>query len=212
MGEDDDAAPISAADSLRLIEEQRSATARSLIPDPRLIYWPWGIAWLVGFGLLYLRFGPAGRVTVNLPDWLPLSTLYVLMIAAVVVSGVAGARVSRHMSGVSSVAGALYGWSWFLAFAGFSTLAIRLSPHLTDEWNGLLWAAGSVGVVGVLYLAGGTIWGSRDLFALGLWITVVNIVGVIAGPGWHSLIVSLGGGGGMLVAGLVFYGAPGRRA
>ena len=60
--DDDDAAPVSAAESLRLIEAQRAATERSLTPDPRLIYWPWGVAWLVGFGLLFLRYGPDGQV------------------------------------------------------------------------------------------------------------------------------------------------------
>ena len=209
MGEED-AAPASAADTLRLIEEQRSVAERSLTPDPRLIYWPWGIAWLVGFGLFFLRFGPNDRVFVHMPVWLPLSTLYALMIAAFVISGVAGARVSRHMSGVSSVTGAMYGYSWFLGFAGFIALAIRLSPHLSDDWTGLLWAAGSIGVVGLMYLNGGAIWRSRDLFVLGLWITVVNILGVIAGPGWHSLIISLGAGVAMVIVGALAHFKPGR--
>jgi hypothetical protein len=206
----DDETPFNAADTLRIIEEQRSTTARSLTPDARLIYWPWGIAWLVGFGLFFLRFGPNNRVFVDMPAWLPLSTLYALMIVAFVVSGVAGARVSRHMSGVSSVTGALYGWSWFLGFAGFIALAARLSPHLSDEWTGLLWAAGSIGVVGLMYLNGGAIWRSRDMFVLGLWITAVNIIGVIVGPGWHSLVISLGAGAAMIITGTLAHLKPGR--
>ena len=65
---DEDETPFNAADTLRLIEEQRSTTQRSLTPDPRLLYWPWGFAWLVGFGLLFLRFGPNGRVFVDMPE------------------------------------------------------------------------------------------------------------------------------------------------
>src|SRR5262245_50622440 len=98
----EDPAPASPAESLRLIEAQRAAAQRSLSPDPRLIYWPWGIAWFVGFGLLYLRFGPDNKVTVDLPAWLPLTTLFVLMGIAFVVSGVAGARSGRQISGDSS--------------------------------------------------------------------------------------------------------------
>jgi len=41
-----------------MIQAQQAATRRSLEPDPRLIYWPWGFAWLIGFGLLFLRHGP----------------------------------------------------------------------------------------------------------------------------------------------------------
>jgi hypothetical protein len=207
---DDDAAPISAADTLRLIDEQRAAAERSLTPDPRLLYWPWGIAWLVGFGLLFLRYGPDNRILVDMPSWLPLSTLFSLMTVAFVVSGVAGAKSSRHMSGQSSVTGALYGWTWFLAFGGFTALASRVSPHLPYEWSGLLWGAGSVGVVGLMYLNGGAIWRTRDLFALGLWITVINILGIIAGPGWHSLVISLGAGAAMIIVGTLSHLRPGR--
>jgi hypothetical protein len=201
--EDDEAAPPSAAETLRLIQEQQDATERSLTPDPRLIYWPWGIAWLIGFGLLFLRFGPHGRSFVHLPSWLPLTILYVLMVVAFVVSGLAGARAGKQVRGQSARKGAMYGWSWFLAFVGFYALAARLSPYLPYEYNGLLWAAGSVGIVGVLYLAGGAVWNTRDLFVLGLWVTLVNIAGVIAGPGWHSLVIAIGAGGGLLVAGAV---------
>jgi hypothetical protein len=207
---EDDPAPISAADTLRLIEEQRAATERSLTPDPRLLYWPWGVAWLVGFGLLFLRYGPDNRILFDMPSWLPLSTLYALMVAAFVVSGWAGAKAWRHMSGQSSVTGALYGWTWFLAFGGFSALAIRVSPHLPPEWSGLLWGAGSVGVVGLMYLNGGAIWRSRDLFVLGLWITAINILGIVAGPGWHSLVISLGAGGAMIITGAMAHLRPGR--
>jgi hypothetical protein len=200
---DDDNAPPTAADSLRLIEEQTAATERSLTPDPRVIYWPWGLAWLIGFALLYLRFGPRDQVLWDIPGWLPLATLYTLMAMAFVVSGVAGARAGRQVRGESSTKGTMYGISWFLGFAGTATVASRLSGLLPEAETGLMWAALSVGVVAVLYLAGGAVWGSRDLFVLGVWIGVVNILGVLAGPGWHSLIISVAGGGGLIVFGLL---------
>ena len=50
-------------------------------------------------------------------------------------------------------------------------------------------------------MAGGAIWLDRDLFRLGVWISVINLAGVLAGPGWHALVVSVAGGGGILVAG-----------
>ena len=67
----------------------------------------------------------------------------------------------------------------------------------------MLWSALSVAVVGMLYMAGAAIFQARDMFTLGAWITLVNIGGVLAGPGWHSLVISLAGGGGLLVGGLV---------
>jgi hypothetical protein len=43
------------------------------------------------------------------------------------------------------------------------------------------------------------------MFVLGVWITVLNIAGVLAGPGWHSLLIAVLGGGGMLGTGVVFW-------
>lgn len=199
----EDEAPVSASESLRLIQAQQGDAARSLSPDPRLIYWPWGLAWGIGFGLLFLRHGPDERVRVDLPASLPLITLYVLMVIAFVVSGVAGARANRDVSGDSASRGRKYGLTWFAGFAGVTVLCIHFSRLLPPPEVGLLWAAASVGLVGILYLAGSAIWQSHDLFFLGLWLTISNIAGVLAGPGWHSLIISVAGGGGLLVAGLV---------
>ncbi|HEY2674304.1 MAG TPA: transporter [Rugosimonospora sp.] len=201
----DEAAPVSAAESLRLIEAQRDAAVRSLSPDPRLIYWPWGLAWLIGFGLLFLRHGPHERVRVNMPNELPLATLFALMIIAFLVSGVAGARANRQISGDSSLRGLRYGLSWLAGFAGNAVICAHFSNLLPPPEVGLLWSATSVGLVGVLYLAGSATWQSRDLFVLGIWLTISNIAGVLAGPGWHSLVISVAGGGGLLVAGFVVW-------
>jgi hypothetical protein len=207
---DDDAAPTSAADSLRLIREQRAATERSLSPDPRLTYWPWGIAWLVGFGLLYLRHGPQERPLWNIPGYLPLTVLFTLMIAALVISSAAGIRSGRAVRGESSTKGFMYGFSWFLGFAGFMTIAGHFSDFLPAPERGLLWAATSVGVVSVLYLAGGAVWGAPELFVLGCWIGVLNIAGVVAGPGWHSLVIAVAGGGGLVLGGFLAWRRMGR--
>jgi hypothetical protein len=206
----DDAPPASAEESMRLIREQRARTGRSLVPDPRLMYWPWGIAWLVGFGLLYLRFGPDGRVLVNMPVGLPLTTLFVLMGGALVVTTIGGVRAGRHVSGESSVKGLTYGLTWFFGFTGLGVTAGYLSDFLPEAQVGLMWAAFSVNLVAVLYIAGAAVWSDRSMLVLGIWMMVSNIAGVLAGPGWHSLVISLAGGGGVLVAGLVAWLRLGR--
>jgi hypothetical protein len=207
----DDAAPTSAAESLRLIKAQTAAVERSLRPDPRLIYWPWGVAWLIGFGLLFLRHGPHEQIRWDMPGWLPLATLYTLMVVAFMVSGFAGARAARQVSGDSSTQGLMYGLSWFVGFTGVAVIANHFGVLLPEPEKGLLWAALSVGLVGVLYMAGGGMWKSRDLFILGCWLNVSNIAGVLAGTGWHSLVISLAGGGGLLVAGLIEWLGTRRR-
>jgi hypothetical protein len=200
---DDDLPPADPAASLQLIEEERARTERSIAPDPRWLLWPWGLAWLVGFALYFLRFGPDGRVFVDLPNWLPLLVLLGLIMVAGIVTGVAGARPGRSISGPSSRQGAMYGITWSVAFAGIAIVLSQVSDLLPEAQLNLLWAGVMVALTGALHMAGGAIWNDRGLFALGAWTSAVNIIGVFCGPGWHSLILAVGGGGGMLVAGTV---------
>jgi hypothetical protein len=128
----DEAAPVGAAESLRLIEAQRDAAVRSLSPDPQLIYWPWGLAWLIGFGLLFLGHDPHEQVRVNTPDKLPLVTLFALMIIAFLVSGLTGARANRQISGDSSIRGLRYGLSWLAGFSGNAVVCAHVSKFLSS--------------------------------------------------------------------------------
>lgn len=48
-------------------------------------------------------------------------------------------------------------------------------------------------------MSGGAVWHDRSQFALGVWLSAINVIGVLAGPGWHSLVVAILGGGGMLL-------------
>jgi hypothetical protein len=198
---DDELPPVDPAESLRLIEQERATTERVLTPDPRLLLWPWGIAWAIGFTVYFLRFGPGDRVFVDMPSWLPLTVLMTLIIAAGITTGIVGARAGRYVSGPSTVQGAMYGITWSIAFAGVAVVLGQVSGALPDDKLNLLWAGVMVALTGALHMAGGAMYGDRGLFALGAWTSLINVIGVFTGPGWHSLILAVGGGGGMLVAG-----------
>ncbi|SIN29919.1 transporter [Micromonospora cremea] len=203
MDLDDDLPPADPAAALQLIREQRVATARRLEPDARILYWPWGVAWLVGFGLFFLRFSPDDRVLVRLPDWLPLTVLFVLLAVAAVIQAVAGARAYGQVSGNSSRRGLWYGCSWALGSVSVYAALGRVTNHLPHDLAALLWSATAVGLTGALHMAGGAIWLDRNLFRLGVWISVINVIGAFAGPGWHALVIALAGGGGILTAGVL---------
>ncbi|MFF0231340.1 transporter [Micromonospora sp. NPDC005254] len=203
MEQDDDRPPADAATALQLIRDQRAATVSRLEPDARLLYWPWGVAWLVGFGLFFLRYSPGGRVLVRLPDWLPLTALFALLVAAGAIQAVAGARAYGQVTGDSARRGRWYGWAWALGSMSVYAAVGRVSDHLPHDLAALLWSAAAVGLTGALHMAGGAIWLDRDLFRLGVWISVINVVGVSAGPGWHALVVSVAGGVGILIAGAI---------
>ncbi|WP_434742508.1 transporter [Micromonospora sp. SH-82] len=203
MNTDEDLPPKDPADALRLIDEQRTTAARRLEPNPLVYYVPWGSAWLIGFGLLFLRFPPTDEPLVDMPGWLPLATLFTLLGTAGVITAVAGIRSQGHVAGSSARRGAWYGWSWPLAFLTLFAAASQVSDTLPPDLTGLLWSALSVGISGILLMAGGAVFLDRGLFLLGVAVIVVNLVGTFAGPGWHSLVVAVAGGGGMLLTGLV---------
>ncbi|GGO05400.1 transporter [Micromonospora parathelypteridis] len=203
MNPDDDLPPTDAAAALRLIEDQRSATARRLEPDARLLYWPWGVAWLVGFGLYFLRFSPDDRELLRLPGWLPLTVLFALLLAAGAIQAVVSTRAYGQVIGDSARRGRWYGCTWALGSVTIYAGLGRISEHLPEDVAGLLWSATAVGLTGALHMAGGAVWLDRDLFRLGVWISVINLAGVIAGPGWHALVIAVAGGGGILVAGAI---------
>ncbi|HET6532929.1 MAG TPA: hypothetical protein VFH03_20255 [Actinoplanes sp.] len=68
MDPDDDDRPLDPAESLRLIERERAQAERNLTPDARLFLWPWSFAWLIGFTLFFLRFGPDGGSSWTCPS------------------------------------------------------------------------------------------------------------------------------------------------
>ncbi|PWR10994.1 transporter [Micromonospora acroterricola] len=203
MDPDDDLPPPDAAAALQLIRDQRGATARQLQPDARLLYWPWGVAWLVGFGLFFLRFSPDGRGLLRLPDWLPLTALFVLLVAAAAIQAVTGKRAYGQVTGDSSRRGRWYGCAWVLGSLSVFAVLGRVVDHLPYDQAALLWSATAVGLTGALQMAGGAIWLDRDLFRLGVWISVTNVIGTFAGPGWHALVLAVAGSGGILAAGAI---------
>jgi len=198
---DDELPPTDPAESLRLIAQERAATERQLTPDPRLLLWPWGLAWLIGFGVYFLRFGPEGHIYVHMPSFVPLTVLLSLITVAGFVTGIVGARATRQVSGPSSRQGAMYGSTWAVAFVGMAVLLSRTSDLLPDADANLLWAGAMVALTGALHMAGGAVWNDRNMFILGVSISVINVVGIFIGPGWHALIVAVLGGGGMILAG-----------
>ncbi|WP_336205115.1 hypothetical protein [Nonomuraea sp. LPB2021202275-12-8] len=188
-------------ETLRLIEEQRVATVKALRGDPLLLYAPWGMAWLLGFGAFFLHYGLHGV------PYAPISqnqALGVLMSAQVVAGGLAAfgiVKMAGQVRGETSAKGTMYGYSWFVGMVLLGVIATRVSPMLPAAESGLLWAGASLMLVAVLYMTGGAIYLDWPMFFVGVWIAAVNALGVLLGPGWHALLTAVLLGGGQIAAG-----------
>ncbi|MBF8190559.1 transporter [Nonomuraea sp. K274] len=187
---------------LRVIKEQNSATVRLLGGNPMLVYVPWGVAWLLGFTAYFLHLGLSGEPYAPISEGQALGVLMVGLIVAGAVSARGYARSSKLVRGDSSARGTMYGLAFFAGMMLMAIIAGRISPHLPPGESGLLWAGMSMMVVATLYMAGGAIWLNWPMFFAGVWVAVVNGVGVVLGAAWHALLMAVLVGGGFIVFGL----------
>lgn len=189
----------SAGESLTLIESQRLEAQRQLEPNVALFFGPWGLAYLLGFGAIFLTYPTA--VPVRLTAGVAAVITAVLFLSAVVTTAVTGARAGRGLRGPSQAAGAMYGWSWTLGFGALTAVNLGVTRlGLPDEAVTLLWSGSSLLLVGVLYLGGGALFQDRFQYGLGVWMLASGAGSVFAGVPGNFAVVSLAGGGGLLLA------------
>lgn len=198
----DDEAPLDLAASAALIDRQRERVTSAIDVDPRVLFGIWGTAWLVGFGLLWAV--ALDEPLIDLATSVALVVFMALLVAAVVVTMVHIGRRTGGVRGASVQQGAMYGWSWTLAFAGVAALGYALNRLDVDgPTTATVMTVVPALVVGALYMAGGAMWRDTAQFALGAWICAVTVAAAIVGHPHMLLVMSLAGGGGMLAAGLV---------
>jgi hypothetical protein len=194
----DEDSPLTAEESWALIQRQQQEVHRRLGVNVALFYGPWGAAYLLGFGSVFLTYRSA--VPWRLPGTLAAVITGVLFAAAVVVSVVYGTRAGRGVRGPSRVVGAMYGWAWTLGFCALAAVNIGVTRlGLPADAVTLLWSGSSLLLVGVLYLAGGALWQDRFQYGLGVWMLVTGAGSVLAGVPGNFAVLALAGGGGLLL-------------
>ncbi|HYO18125.1 MAG TPA: hypothetical protein VES02_05605 [Dermatophilaceae bacterium] len=205
----DEDSPLSAEESLALIERQQREVHRRLGANAALFYGPWGAAYLLGFGAIFLTYPTA--VAVRLPAAVAAVITTVLFVSAVVITAVTGARAGRGLRGPSQAAGAMYGWSWTLGFCALTLVNTGVTRlGLPDDAVTLLWSGSSLLLVGVLYLGGGALFQDRFQYGLGVWMLLSGAGSVFAGVPGNFAVVALAGGGGLLLAAGYFALRPPR--
>jgi hypothetical protein len=201
--EDEDERTLSPEETLRLIDSQRAETARRLGGNPLVYFGVWGLAWLVGFGAFFLHYGLSGRSYAPISARAALTILLVTQALALAVTTYSGWRQGGKVRGETQDRGTMYGLSWFFAFLTLGVAGNHFGVYLPAAEKGLLWSCLSVWVVSILFMAGAAVWRQPPMFFVGVWIAVVNMIGVLAGPGWHALLVSVCVGGGFVGIGVV---------
>jgi len=177
-----------------LQQSKRASLDLSVASRGNLIIW--GVAWLVGYGALWV----SARQTTAAPEPWAFVVFGVCLAGAFVLSAVLGARSARQVSGPSALAGALFGWAGFLAFGGGMTMTaiICLRYGLSGEATGVLYNAVAALILGILYLTGGALWSDRTMYIVGATMIVLGVIGTVIGVPTGYLAMALIGGGLMI--------------
>jgi hypothetical protein len=183
--------PMSARESLDLIDRQGEEVRRSLGQGGSRIGLMWAVLWFVIFGSFHLAgHGWPGRV---LPAGAAITIMIVCVTSGVVVSVVLGVRGGRGVRGPSQLSGALYGWSWSLSYFALAGVNVMIQQHLPPKIIPLLWSGSVMVLAGALSLAGGALFRSIPMYLVGVWFLLTGVGSVLAGYDYQALVMAFGG-------------------
>ncbi|MGI5188934.1 hypothetical protein ACQEVI_12415 [Promicromonospora sp. CA-289599] len=200
-------AGLDPAETLRMIREQQETTRDAVEPDGRMLFGVWGLAWLIG----YLAMWSTARDTGSPERWA--AWVFTGCIVGAMVFTIAHS-ISRTAGtrGVSARVGALYGWTWFLAFAVYGALLGAMGDAGAPPEALALVANGVAAlIVGLMYMAGGMLFCENRMIAIGGWMLITAVVAAYAGMPNTYLVMAVAGGGGFLAMVVVEHVLRGRR-
>lgn len=206
----DDDGPTDTAVTPERLAADHLQFRRALEPDGRVLAGVFGLAWLVGYGTLWLGVSDVG------PGWISPTvggvTLGVSLALAVAVFAVHTAVRTSGVRGPSSTSGAMYAVAWPLAFAGlFLVMSGAAGQGLDDPTVSLLWGTISPLIVGCLLMSASAAWRDRLWFGAGAWTVLVAGAAALSGYPTFNLVMSLAGGGGLLIVAALYTVAYARR-
>lgn len=197
---DDDTA-LDPAAALALIGRQQEVMGKQTARDIPWILLAWGVAWSVGFGMLWLIDGAKPGFSIPLP--VAAITFAVLTIGAIVASAVIGARAGRGIrtSPAAAFTGTVYGITGSVGFFALFAFGTALVYNgMPADLQNIYYPVGSALLVGIMYLMAAAIWRTKSLIILGGWIILVALVAPFLGYPNHYLVFAIAGGGGFLIS------------
>lgn len=191
--------PLTPEQMLVLLEDQqRAVTARTTAFVPWVLA-AWGIAWLVGFVVLWVD---AGR---HPDDWRPSLTagllFAALLVFAGVLSSVLGARSGRGLRGTreSAIVGIAYGTTWWIGSIALSAIGQALLRFgMPEALLAVFYPSAFIFFTGIMYMMGGLIWHAIPMMLLGIWCIILAGAGAMVAVPVSYLVYGLAGGGAFL--------------
>ena len=190
-----DDAPLDAAAMLALVKEQQTDVSRSMARQIPWILLAWGIVWVVGYGMLWLIDGAKPAFSVPLP--IAAAVFIVLMVSAMVLSGVIGARAGRGIRSTASAAftGTVFGVTGGVGFFSIWLFASGMVANGMDrDLLSVFYPTGMGIIIGIMYLMAGAIWHAVPSIVLGGLLLAVALIAPFFGYPHHYLFFAIAGG------------------
>ena len=191
----DDNAPLAPEQMLAIMERERMTIARRMAKQIPWILLAWGVAWLLGYGMLWLIDGAKPLFSVPLVP--AVITFIVLLLGAVAVSIVIGSRAGRGIrtSPAAAFTGTVYGITCSVAFIAIYVFAAGLAANgMGVELQTIFFPTGMALIVGLMYLVAGAIWHAVPSIVMGALMVVVALVAPFFGYPNHYSFLSIAGG------------------
>ncbi|PPL14150.1 hypothetical protein [Microterricola pindariensis] len=193
-----------AAEMLAVIAAQQRRVDRMMLRPIPWMLGLWGVAWLVGFTLLWSAY-EGGNPWFRIPMSVAAPIFGILIAGAIVASIIIGIRLGRGVKGVSTFAGAVYGVSWSLCGMAFAALGMGLIANgLSSELASIYFPSGFALMCGTLYLAGAALWRQVSMLVLGIIMLVVGAIAPFFGAPTNNIVMAVFGGGALLIAAIIF--------
>ena len=176
------------------MERERLTIARTIARRTPSILLAWGIAWLLGYGALWLIDG--AKPAFSLPLVPAVVTFIVLLLAAMSISAIVGSRAQRGIRSTPGAAftGTVYGVTCSVGFVAMYLFATGLAANgMSFELQTIFFPTAMAIIVGLMYLVAGAIWHSVITVIMGGSMLAVALIAPFFGYPSHYLFLGIAG-------------------
>lgn len=200
---DTPATELDPAEALRLLEREQRAFGASIGAAVPAILIAWGIAWTVAFGALWLIDGLAPGFSI--PAGVAGVAAGVLIVAAIVLSAILGARGLRGIRSTPATAftGTVYGASWTIAIVALTAIGLGLvAGGMAPELLWLFYPSAYAFLTGFQYVVAAAIWQAVPSLVMGVWLCAAAAIAPFLGQPGNLLFLAVAGGPPFLAVGI----------
>ncbi|MCS5718524.1 hypothetical protein N1027_10300 [Herbiconiux sp. CPCC 205763] len=192
------------AAALALLNRQQQSVQYQQSAFVWVIELAWGIAWSVGFVLLWLIDGAKPAFSIPLP--VAAIAFAAIVTVAIVISIVLGVRSSRGVrpSAAASFQGTVYGVTWSVSMVAVWLFASGLQFNgMTGDLVAIFYPVAYVMMTGILFLFSASLYQAKPMVFLGGWIVLIAVIAPFFGYPNHYLFLAIAGGGSLLVMSVI---------